>query len=122
MEPSRVPRGPGPRLVFLFATLVLTFAATGLLCGAIMSDHWEEIGWDKEILIHTNVNLTWYLDGQVAMLKSSVYHRTNRITKSSSFLVPMHGGIWIMCVTLSVYGKDENLTVTRSYGCAVQTV
>lgn len=77
----------------------LHFSATGLLCGAIMSDHWEEIGWDKENLIH--VNLTWYLDGQVAMLKSSVNHRTNRITKSSSFLVPMHGGIWIMCVTLS---------------------
>ncbi|KAL6446177.1 hypothetical protein ACFW04_001073 [Cataglyphis niger] len=101
MEPTRVPRGPGPRLVFLFATLVLTFAATGLLCGAIMSDHWEEISWDKEGLSHANVNLTWYLDGQVAMLKSSDNHRTNRVTKSSSFLVPMHGGIWIMCVTLS---------------------
>lgn len=77
------------------------FLATGLLCGAIMSDHWEEIGWDKEDLMHANVNLTWYLDGQVAMLKSSVNHRTNRVIKSSSFLVPMHGGIWIMCVTLS---------------------
>ncbi|KMQ93602.1 hypothetical protein RF55_6290 [Lasius niger] len=111
MEPTRVPRGPGPRLVFLFATLVLTFAATGLLCGAIMSDHWEEIGWDKENLIHANVNLTWYLDGQVAMLKSSVNHRTNRITKSSSFLVPMHGGIWIMCVTLSATFALFTLTI-----------
>ena len=26
MEPTRVPRSPGPRLVFLFATLVLTLA------------------------------------------------------------------------------------------------
>ncbi|XP_011331133.2 uncharacterized protein LOC105275747 isoform X3 [Ooceraea biroi] len=103
MEPTRVPRAAGPRLVFLFATLVLTFAATGLLCGAIMSDHWEEISWDKEDLIHANVSLTWYLDGQVAKLESSVDHRPNhrRVASSSSFLVPMHGGIWIMCVSLS---------------------
>ncbi|XP_014486603.1 PREDICTED: uncharacterized protein LOC106750639 [Dinoponera quadriceps] len=99
MEPTRVPRGPGPRLVFLFATLALTFAATGLLCGAIMSDYWEEIGWDKKDLIHANVSLAWYLDGQVAMLESSVNYRAHRVAKS--FLVPMHGGIWIMCVSLS---------------------
>lgn len=76
--------------------------ATGLLCGAIMSDHWEEISWNKEDLIHANVSLTWYLDGRVAKLKSSVNHRANRrVATSSSFLVPMHGGIWIMCVSLS---------------------
>lgn len=77
-------------------------SATGLLCGAIMSDHWEEIGWDKENLIHANVNITWYLNGQVARLESSINHRNkHRVAKSSSFLVPMHGGIWIMCVSLS---------------------
>nr|XP_012220123.1 PREDICTED: uncharacterized protein LOC105670935 [Linepithema humile] len=118
MEPTRVPRGPGPRLVFLFATLVLTFAATGLLCGAIMSDHWEEIGWDKEDLIrtssHTNLSLTWYLDGQVAMIESSVnHHRANHhVAKSSSFLVPMHGGIWIMCVSLS----EEEIQLLEQVG------
>lgn len=103
MEPSRVPRGPASRLIFLFVTLVLTIAATGLLCGAIMSDHWEEISWDKEDLIHANVNLTWYLNGQVARLQSSInYRNKHRLAKSSSsFLVPMHGGIWIMCISLS---------------------
>ncbi|XP_020298681.1 uncharacterized protein LOC109862922 [Pseudomyrmex gracilis] len=101
MEPTRVPRGPGPRLVFLFVTLVLTFAATGLLCGAIMSDHWEEISWNREDLNHANVSLEWYLDGQVAMLKSSSVNRQANRHRSPSFLVPMHGGIWIMCVSLS---------------------
>ncbi|XP_024884388.1 uncharacterized protein LOC112462702 [Temnothorax curvispinosus] len=102
MESSRVPRGPASRLVFLFVTLVLTVAATGLLCSAIMSDHWEEISWDKEDLTRANVNLTWYLNGQVARLESSVNHRNkHRVAKSSSFLVPTHGGIWIMCVSLS---------------------
>ncbi|XP_011331131.2 uncharacterized protein LOC105275747 isoform X2 [Ooceraea biroi] len=116
MEPTRVPRAAGPRLVFLFATLVLTFAATGLLCGAIMSDHWEEISWDKEDLIHANVSLTWYLDGQVAKLESSVDHRPNhrRVASSSSFLVPMHGGIWIMCVSLSGDEKKDRNHGTRT--------
>ncbi|KAL0107906.1 hypothetical protein PUN28_014878 [Cardiocondyla obscurior] len=67
-----------------------------------MSDHWEEIKWDKEDLIRTNINLTWYLNGQVAKLESSVNHRNrHHAVKTSSFLVPMHGGIWIMCVSLS---------------------
>ena len=67
-----------------------------------MSDHWEEINWNKEDLIHANVNLTWYLNGQVAKLESSVNHRNkHRAAKSSTFLVPMDGGIWIMCVSLS---------------------
>lgn len=83
--------------------------ATGLLCGAIMSDYWEEIGWDKKDLIRANVSLTWYLDGQVAMLESSVNQRVHRVAKSSSFLVPMHGGIWIMCVSLS----GTNYCVTK---------
>ncbi|XP_043494843.1 uncharacterized protein LOC122519462 isoform X5 [Polistes fuscatus] len=104
MEPTRVPRGPGPRLVFLFATLVLTFAATGLLCGAIMTDHWEEVGWNKEALINVNVSLTWYLDGQVAMLEAPAAHRNHHHGRRGSFLVPMHGGIWTMCVSLS---EDE---------------
>jgi len=64
-----------------------------------MSDHWEEIDWDKKDLIHANVNLTWY--GQVARLESSVNQRNKHRVVKSSFLVPMHGGIWIMCVSLS---------------------
>ncbi|XP_012271641.1 uncharacterized protein LOC105695009 [Orussus abietinus] len=101
MEPSRVPRGPGPRLVFLLATLALTFAATGLLCGAIMSDHWEEVGWDREALARANVSTTWYLDGRVAMLGPGFQARGNwHPRRKPVFLIPMHGGIWTMCVSL----------------------
>ncbi|XP_076752401.1 uncharacterized protein LOC143424299 isoform X1 [Xylocopa sonorina] len=102
MEPTRVPRAPGPRLIFLVATLALTFAATGLLCAAIMSDHWEEVGWDKEALTHANVTLTWYLDGQVAKLENPTSgHRNHYSGRRPTFLVPMYGGIWIMCVSLT---------------------
>jgi len=93
-------------IIAIISILSLLSLATGLLCGAIMSDHWEEISWDKKDLILANISLTWYLDGQVAKLQSSVNHRTDhrtdhRVATSSSFLVPMHGGIWIMCVSLS---------------------
>ncbi|XP_011871751.1 PREDICTED: uncharacterized protein LOC105564166 [Vollenhovia emeryi] len=112
MEPSRVPRGPASRLVFLLVTLVLTVAATGLLCGAIMSDHWEEISWNKEDLVHANVNLTWYMNGRVARLESSINHRNKHRVAKSSFLVPMHSGIWIMCVSLS----EEDLQLLSQVG------
>ncbi|XP_034180473.1 intraflagellar transport protein 140 homolog isoform X3 [Osmia lignaria lignaria] len=75
--------------------------ATGLLCGAIMSDHWEEVGWDKEALSHANVTLTWYLDGQVALLEPASGHRNHHSGRRPTFLVPMYGGIWIMCVSLT---------------------
>ena len=66
-----------------------------------MSDHWEEVGWDKEALTRTNVTLTWYLDGQVAMLGSASAHRNHHSGRRPTFLVPMYGGIWIMCVSLT---------------------
>lgn len=65
-----------------------------------MTDHWEEVGWDKEALTHANVSLTW-LDDQVAMLETPTAHRNHHRGRRGSFLVPMHGGIWTMCVSLS---------------------
>ncbi|XP_015109098.1 uncharacterized protein LOC107035943 [Diachasma alloeum] len=112
MEPSRVPRGPAPRLVFLFTTLALSFSATCLLCSAIMSDHWEEVGWDKEDLNKANVSPTWYLDGQVAMLEPMLDHTNRYTTGRPTFLVPMHGGIWTMCVSLS----DEDIRLLSQVG------
>lgn len=59
-----------PPVIFLFVTLLVTIGTTALLCGAIMSDHWEYVTWDKtilEILTHnTNFSLEWQLNGKVA--------------------------------------------------------
>ncbi|XP_015516619.1 uncharacterized protein LOC124297343 [Neodiprion virginianus] len=103
MEPSRVPGGPAPRLGFLLATLALTMAATGMLCGAIMSDHWEEVSWDKDVIKGlTNITTpTWYLDGQVAMFEPHPGHTHHHLHKQPGFLVPMNGGIWTLCVSLT---------------------
>ncbi|XP_014233898.1 uncharacterized protein LOC106657102 [Trichogramma pretiosum] len=146
---SRIPRSPAPRLIFLFATLTLTVAATILLCGAIMSDHWEEVYWDREILDRLNVSprIRWYLDDKVGKLDSAYNNRPrvdedHRVVQTignappppppppqqqqshsvvdavgvhlinkhnndkntapaPAFIVPMHGGIWTLCVSLT---------------------
>lgn len=80
-----------------------------------MSDHWEEVTWDKEALEKANVSLSWYLDGKVGKLetvhgsggygKHLQYNGHHVIGVKSrmgpAFLVPMHGGIWTMCVSLT---------------------
>lgn len=70
-----------------------------MLCAAIMTDHWEEVTWNKndlEILANSTVRLQWLLDNKVARVS------TNDIKdRSLAFFVPMHGGIWTLCVSLT---------------------
>lgn len=57
-------------VIFLFVTLLVTIGTTTLLCGAIMSDHWEQVTWDKAMLEkltqNTSDSLQWQLNGRVA--------------------------------------------------------
>lgn len=59
-----------PPVIFLFVTLLVTTGTTALLCGAIMSDHWEYVTWDRTILemltFNKNISLQWQLNGRVA--------------------------------------------------------
>ncbi|CAH0563468.1 unnamed protein product [Brassicogethes aeneus] len=88
-----------PSVFFLLGTLVLTTCATGMLCAAIMTDHWEEVTWNGsylEVLANGSHRLQWLLDGNVARVS------TNDVRdRTIAFLVPMHGGIWTLCVTLT---------------------
>lgn len=87
-----------PSVFFLLGTLVLTTCATGMLCGSIMTDHWEEVTWDRtmlETLTNGTIRLKWLVDGTVAMVTK------NDDDRALAFLVPMHGGIWTLCVSLS---------------------
>lgn len=66
-----------PTVIFLLLTLLMTTTATSMLCAAIMTDHWENVIWDKEALMKivnqsasskvTN-QLEFLLDGKVARL------------------------------------------------------
>lgn len=66
-----------PSVLFLLVTLLMTTAATAMLCGSIMTDHWEEVRWDRNSLMnivnnsksskHVN-KLEWVLDEKVARL------------------------------------------------------
>ncbi|XP_031630765.1 uncharacterized protein LOC116345491 [Contarinia nasturtii] len=86
-----------PPILFLLLTLFMTLAATGLLCFAVMTDHWEMTQWDHNILERLTNNsshiLHWHLDGKVAQLP--IHHG------KSVFLVPMHSGLWTLCINLS---------------------
>jgi hypothetical protein len=67
-----------PTVIFLLLTLLMTITATTCLCAAIMTDHWENVIWDKQALLKI-VNTTesarlasrleFLLDGKVARLK-----------------------------------------------------
>lgn len=122
-----------PSVWFLMGTLVLTSVATAMLCGAIMTDHWEHVTWDRSKLddiaarqknaSHVRWVLEWILDGQVGRivytneeglrkipsrkkpLKTAVTSVTPRSEETDDeaavFLIPMHGGIWTLCVSLT---------------------
>ncbi|XP_018333418.1 uncharacterized protein LOC108742628 isoform X2 [Agrilus planipennis] len=87
-----------PSVFFLLGTLVLTICATGMLCASIMTDHWEEVTWSQDKLENfTNVSLKlqWLLERKVAKI-TGLDER-----KPLAFLVPMHGGIWTLCLSLT---------------------
>lgn len=98
-----------PSVFFLMGTLLLTTCATAMLCGAIMTDHWEEVTWDRYQLEKsangTTMRIAWYLDGTVAKV-------TTEGERTIAFLVPMHGGIWTLCVALT----DEEIDLLGNVG------
>ncbi|KAH8374552.1 hypothetical protein KR200_001129, partial [Drosophila serrata] len=101
--------GPPP-VLFLFVTLLMTTSATAMLCAAIMTDHWEHVTWDRNSLDRysnrSGLHLEWLLDDQVAMLKPDK-RADHRFRRDSVFLVPMHGGIWTLCIDLPMQQLQE---------------
>ncbi|EDW80980.1 uncharacterized protein Dwil_GK11267 [Drosophila willistoni] len=101
--------GPPP-VLFLFVTLLMTTSATAMLCAAIMTDHWEHVTWDRNSLDRysnrSGLHLEWLLDEQVAMLKPDK-RADHRFRRDSVFLVPMHGGIWTLCIDLNMQQLQE---------------
>lgn len=65
-------QGAHPACLFLALTLLVTGAATAILCTAILTNHWEVITFDKHIVeaIAAKHNAThtleWMLGGKVA--------------------------------------------------------
>jgi hypothetical protein len=105
-----------------------------MLCAAIMTDHWEHVTWDRtnldRISNDTSTQLEWFLDGRVAriipkaktkLLPPSDYHLTAKLgeferrfgDRQSVYLVPMHGGIWTLCIDLT---DDEIRQVSTGDG------
>ncbi|KAG6462210.1 hypothetical protein O3G_MSEX013118 [Manduca sexta] len=83
-----------------------------MLCAAIMTDHWEHVVWDRAALTAlanaSNTPLQWLLDEKVAKIEDT----TNRKGGGGTFLVPMNGGIWTMCVSL----EEEEASILSRVG------
>lgn len=41
-----------PTIVLLLLTLIMTTSATSMLCAAFLTDHWENLYWDRDALIN----------------------------------------------------------------------
>ncbi|KAL0278571.1 UNVERIFIED_CONTAM: hypothetical protein PYX00_000355 [Menopon gallinae] len=128
MEPTSGQCGVQPSFIFLLVTLLVTSLATAMLCAAIMTEHWEYITWDRGKLeeIERQINnstgsgrneykIEWLLDGQVARVllgpkpkeprRQNIYNFALEEEKLDDdrpalFFVPVHGGIWTLCITL----------------------
>lgn len=82
-----------------------------MLCAAIMTDHWEHVGWEHSALAAlanaSNTAVQWLLDEKVAKIEDP-----NNRKAGGTFLVPMNGGIWTMCVSL----EDEEISMLSRTG------
>ncbi|XP_048482862.1 uncharacterized protein LOC105385026 isoform X2 [Plutella xylostella] len=104
-----------PSVLYLLGTLLLTSCSTALLCAAIMTEHWEHVGWERAALAAranaTGTRLQWLLDEKVAKIEDG-----SRRNGGGTFLVPMNGGIWTMCVSLD----EEELSMLVRAGFPMQ--
>ncbi|XP_049868895.1 uncharacterized protein LOC126368785 [Pectinophora gossypiella] len=102
--------GVHPSVFYLLATLLLTSCSTAMLCAAIMTDHWEHVVWEHAALAAlanaSNTALQWLLDEKVAKIEEPGRKG------GGTFLVPMNGGIWTMCVSL----EEEEVTILSRAG------
>ncbi|XP_026487163.2 uncharacterized protein LOC113394167 [Vanessa tameamea] len=103
--------GVHPSMFYLLATLLLTSCSTAMLCAAIMTEHWEHVSWEKAALAAlanaSNTALQWLLDEKVVKIGDSHSRKGG-----GTFLVPMNGGIWTMCVSL----EEEEVSILARAG------
>lgn len=107
-----------PILLFII-TMILTSCATILTCLSLMTNYWEYISWDirkvDEIKAKArkDINAPPYvkveplplLDETLVKIVIEDFSPKNKTDTnyepSTIYLVPMHGGIWTLCVSLN---------------------
>ncbi|XP_038212102.1 uncharacterized protein LOC119832513 [Zerene cesonia] len=105
--------GVHPSVFYLLATLLLTSCSTAMLCAAIMTEHWEHVSWERSALTAlanaSNTAIQWLLDEKVVKVEDTSKKKGGG---GSTFLVPMNGGIWKMCVSL----EEEEVSILSRAG------
>ncbi len=93
--------------ILLVSTLTATTFATGTNCVSLLTDYWEYITWNtrqvrdigfklRASMKYREVSTEPLLNDMI--MKISVYDKN---ATASVYLVPMHGGIWTLCVSLN---------------------
>lgn len=86
--------------IVLISTLLLTTFATGLNCFSLLTNHWEYITWNsqalKKISLEQNMGLESYFDNLI----TRVFVTNSKNSTVGIYLLPMHGGIWTVCISL----------------------
>ncbi|XP_063618957.1 uncharacterized protein LOC134791745 [Cydia splendana] len=115
--PQECECGVQPSVFYLLATLLLTSCSTAMLCASIMTDHWEHVVWERAALAAlanaSSTTLQWLLDEKVAKIEHTGHRKGG-----GTFLVPMNGGIWTMCVSL----EEEEVSILSRAGFPTQPV
>ncbi|XP_070509249.1 uncharacterized protein [Chironomus tepperi] len=104
-----------PIIIFLLITLIMTTSATSMLCAAFLTDHWENIMWDSALIDIINRTDSQTFSNKYEFLLDE---KVVRLPLKSNpdyggvFFVPMHGGIWSLCINL----KDIEIKQLRPKG------
>lgn len=84
----------------LIGTLLLTTFATALNCFSLLTNYWEYITWNSpaltKISLEQNVGIESYFDNLI----TRVFVTNSKNSTVSIYLLPMHGGIWTICISL----------------------
>jgi hypothetical protein len=96
------------KTIFLIITLFLTVSSTLIMSVSIMSNYWEYMTWNKqkireiiESTQRTNHNHHVRIEPIQSeyIIKLSIKHDYSVPTRL--YLLPMHGGIWTVCASLT---------------------
>lgn len=107
--------------ILLFCTLTVTTIATATNCVSMMTDYWEYTTWDTHKIheiayrlrqnnIQYHIEVDPYLHDSVTKISIYEYkeahsninlYQGNQVETANVYLLPMHGGIWTVCISLT---------------------
>lgn len=90
----------------LISTLLLTTFATALNCFSLLTNYWEYITWNSPAIMKISSEQNMGIESYFDNIITKVFVTNSKNSTVSIFLLPMHGGIWTICISLK--GKPNS--------------